>query len=37
MREIVLYKFLKILKTLFFFLNDFILFNLRFFQDHFLK
>ena len=36
MREIVSYKFLKILKT-FLFLNDFILFDLRLFQDHILK
>ena len=37
MREIISYEFLKILKTFFLFLNDFILFNLRFFQDHLLK
>ena len=37
MREIVSYEFLKILRTLFLFLNDFISFDLRLLQDHFLK
>ena len=37
MREIILYELLKISKTSFFFLNDFISFDLRFLQDHFLK
>ena len=37
MREIISYKFLKISKTFFFFLNDFISFDLRLLQNYFLK
>ena len=37
MREIVSYESLKISRTSFLFLNDFISFDLRFFQDHLLK